>query len=455
MTSNRTLVLCFDGTGDSYNTDNTNVVRLFSALEKGRSDKQLVYYQPGIGTYVSPNVLWSKSITKLFKSIDYILAWYLDEHIQAGYRFLMNNYREGDKIIIFGFSRGAYTARCLAGMLDKVGLLPKSNEEQITFAYQKYTDTTKGSAQSAAGFKAAFSRTVQIEFMGVWETVSAVGLQNRTLPFSASDRVTVRFRQALSLDEHRVKFKQNPWHKPSPGSQAADADADAGENPDGYGTFEQEPVRPANVKEVWFAGCHTDVGGGSFVNSTEYLLSNITLRWMITELIEADTGVLFSDDAFARAPAFELLSVTATDPTPKVRTQRLASEGVYATSTMRGSLTQRLGLGKSALHEMEASEAATTIVSVQETELSKDVTSPPWDALAGFSWYWILEWIPMRHHIQDADGRWHTEIYINNGRGRKIQDPNPVFHSTVQLREKEDPGYKPRATWTGTPRYVD
>lgn len=111
--------------------------------------------------------------------------------IQAGYRFLMNNYQEGDKVLIFGFSRGAYTARCVAGMLDKVsvmssiqfggcriliifvlrakvGLLPKSNEVQITFAYQCYIDTSSCAGDNAQGFKTTFSRPVEIEFLGVW-----------------------------------------------------------------------------------------------------------------------------------------------------------------------------------------------------------------------------------------------------------------------------------------------
>lgn len=105
--------------------------------------------------------------------------------VMGGYRFLMENYTAGDHICLFGFSRydftdnilcagltppyrGAYTARCLAGMLHKVGLLPKSNEEQISFAYKRYKDTSDTGKRRAKGFKAAFSRTVSINFIGVW-----------------------------------------------------------------------------------------------------------------------------------------------------------------------------------------------------------------------------------------------------------------------------------------------
>lgn len=86
----------------------------------------------------------------------------------GGYKFLMQNYREGDRICLFGFSRGAYTARCLAGMLHKVGLLPASNIEQVPFAYNMYKrNTTEGWKQSAS-FKKTFSRAVMIEFVGCW-----------------------------------------------------------------------------------------------------------------------------------------------------------------------------------------------------------------------------------------------------------------------------------------------
>ncbi|KAG8877598.1 hypothetical protein FRB97_003262 [Tulasnella sp. 331] len=435
----RTLVMCFDGTGDKFDTKNTNIVKLFSALEKDRSNEQLCYYQPGIGTYVSPNYMWSKAASKLFKTIDYLLAWYLDEHIQAGYRYLMNNYREGDKIIIFGFSRGAYTARCLAGMLDKIGLLPRLNEEQITFAYQCYSDTSKGSAKNAQDFKSTFCRNVQIDFLGVWETVSAVGWSNRTLPFSSSERIVKRFRQALSLDEHRVKFKPNPWHVPIPSEEEARQD------PEGYlatEDFHAYSQRTTDVKEVWFAGCHTDIGGGSVLNDTEYILSNVTLTWMLNELIAADTGIIFANDLLAQAKAFQVITAPDTDQN---------GAGIRGTTNASAS-----GDSKLTRRSTAASGKPSTIISVQETSPEKDSTSPMLDALAGWSLYWILELIPTRHHIQDAQGHWRSQFYMNMGRPRVIEQPSPLFHSSVKLREEMDvKGYKPRAKYTGEIKYVD
>ncbi|KAG8764930.1 hypothetical protein FRC19_008025, partial [Serendipita sp. 401] len=170
---NRCLIMCFDGTADKFDGDNTNVIKLFSLLKKDDRNEQMVYYQPGLGTYVSPGV-WGGIMSTVAKGLDMAVAWYLEAHVQHGYIYLMNNYRPGDRICLFGFSRGAYTARCLAGMLHKVGLLPKDNLEQVTFAFEMYKRTDEEGIQQSKGFKQTFSRTVDVDFMGVWDTVSSV-----------------------------------------------------------------------------------------------------------------------------------------------------------------------------------------------------------------------------------------------------------------------------------------
>lgn len=130
----RMLILCFDGTAGQFDSNNTNVVKLFGLLRKDAMDKQRCYYQPGIGTYFEPGVV-SPLISWWAKIMDEAIAWYLDGHVMDGYKFLMANYRTGDKICLFGFSRGAYTARALGGMLAKVGLLPRDNLQPVKFAY--------------------------------------------------------------------------------------------------------------------------------------------------------------------------------------------------------------------------------------------------------------------------------------------------------------------------------
>ncbi|KAH7340539.1 hypothetical protein B0J17DRAFT_715747 [Rhizoctonia solani] len=212
----RMLVLCFDGTTNIYDDTNTNVVKLFSLLKRDNREEQMVYYQPGVGTYVPPGILLPITL-QLAKVADQGIALYLDKHVMGGYEFLMKHYNDGDKICLFGFSRGAYTARALAGMLHKVGLLPPDNVEQISFAYQMFKRSDKVGFKESAGFKKTFSREVEIEFLGVWDTVSSVGLIfPRHLPFTKSNPIVKTFRHAVSLDERR---QHHLWHVHSAGNQ--------------------------------------------------------------------------------------------------------------------------------------------------------------------------------------------------------------------------------------------
>ncbi|KAG8951723.1 hypothetical protein FRC04_005744 [Tulasnella sp. 424] len=115
----KTIILAFDGTANKFCPHNTNIIRLFSLFEKRKPNEQVLYYQPGIGTYLAEGAAWSPTMKGMMEMLDSVFAWYLDIHIMDGYRFLMKHYNEGDTVCMFGFSRGAYTARCLAGMLNK------------------------------------------------------------------------------------------------------------------------------------------------------------------------------------------------------------------------------------------------------------------------------------------------------------------------------------------------
>lgn len=150
---------------------------------------------------------------------------YLDAHVQGGYQYLMQNWREDDRIAIFGFSRGAYIARALAGMITKIGLLPRDNTEQISFAYRMYERTDEEGLRQARQFKKTFCRDIVIDFLGVWsvkvnycelvclliyclsrDTVASTGILSHTLPFTTNNASIRYFRHALSLDERRSKF---------------------------------------------------------------------------------------------------------------------------------------------------------------------------------------------------------------------------------------------------------
>ncbi|KIK69829.1 hypothetical protein GYMLUDRAFT_79892 [Collybiopsis luxurians FD-317 M1] len=459
--SSRTLVLCFDGTSNEYDSTNTNVVKLFALLKKDNQDEQLCYYQAGIGTFfapgaVSPFFQWGAKI------LDEAFAWYLNAHVMDGYQFLMQNYRSGDKLCLFGFSRGAYTARALAGMLYKVGLLPRGNEQQVPFAYKLYIRTDKAGIALSAGFKQTYCRSVDIEFLGVWETVASVGvLMSKELPFTSSNNSIKVFRQALSLDERRVRFQPNLFHRVPPnGSESAtgkggqlltDSKAQAmpklesqtaptmsktlsdyfskkkKSKPQAFKAKPEQDVRETDVLEVWFAGCHSDIGGGAVPNTTKQSLANITLRWMIRHIMESQCGIQFDETALME---LEIPGETTPAPPPN-------------------------GVPSSAPNYVDSSSDSDS--SSRKLLNTVDAVQPLHDALVETPAWWILEILPMKSRYQDANYIWHTSYRINLGRGRQIHTSNPYFHVTVRERLADKSlAYKPKARWVeGTQIYIE
>ncbi|ESK88013.1 hypothetical protein Moror_10818 [Moniliophthora roreri MCA 2997] len=443
----RILVLCFDGTSNEYDGDNTNVVKFFSLLKKDNCDEQICYYQAGVGTYFNPGTVspffeWSAKI------LDLAFAWYLNTHVMDGYRFLMQNYHPNDKICIFGFSRGAYTARALAGMLFKIGLLSRDNLEQIPFAYKLYTRTDPEGVKLAQGYKKTYCHHVIVDFMGVWDTVASVGLiMTRTLPFTNSNKGIRVFRHALSLDERRAKFKANLFHRPPPGGDLSKASTEAEDFIAGRrnslasllkhrkkGDAKQQSLPPqievtdqgpvCDVLEVWFSGCHSDVGGGAVLNTEPQSLANITLRWMVRQVVESQCGIQFTSAAMAEL-AIPLITI------PTIQDSR--KPGLVQTRPDQPLDNQDRALDK------------------------VDASMPLHDELKIDPLWWILEIVPLTYYWQDKDGRWHKSWGPNWGRGRKIEDDKPKFHLTVKER-MQDPKlkYKPNAIWKqGTEVYVE
>ncbi|KXJ87957.1 hypothetical protein Micbo1qcDRAFT_215281 [Microdochium bolleyi] len=334
----RTLVVCLDGTGDQFDSDNSNIVAFVSCLIKHSPAQQLTYYQSGIGTYDKGGLK-----NGLAAGLDMAIGSGLGTHIKDAYRFIMQNYRQGDKICLLGFSRGAYTVRCLAGMLHKVGLLSASNTSQINFAYQFYKDETEEGEKLAKGFKRTFCTHVDVYFLGLWDCVASVGFFPRKLPLSKCPPAnTVRYvRHAMALDERRAKFKVCQWNQddpnvsevsggraklahlhrkvrlgPSstPGAQQGEGrggsdttgpgPTDSSEAMDAFlarhdAACERRRAFDTDVLEVWFKGTHADVGGGSVANESRHMLSRIPLRWMVRQCFECDTGILFATDRLA------------------------------------------------------------------------------------------------------------------------------------------------------------
>ncbi|KAJ8519086.1 hypothetical protein ONZ45_g3901 [Pleurotus djamor] len=285
----RNLVVCIDGTANQFSAKSTNIIELFSRLVKDEED-QLAFYNSGIGTYAKPSFQSLGYLKQVvYHSIDMAIAWNFERIIHAAYEWLSENYRPGDRIFLFGgsfcFSRGAYQVRVVAGMIHKVGLLHKGNKNQIPFAYELYSSVTENTKrdptkegspnQSNSGasleaehkhcqqFKATLCRKdVKVHFVGAWDTVSSIGiLRGKSLPETVSGMGHVcAFRHALALDELRAKFQPEYANG-------------------GLGPLQGDV---GDVKEVWFAGSHSDIGGGNISNEN---LSNFgpALRWMTYE----------------------------------------------------------------------------------------------------------------------------------------------------------------------------
>lgn len=230
----KSLVLCFDGTGNKFSgtASDSNILKIYSLLDK-QDANQFHYYQPGIGTYVETSSLSHKSRFGRIKS------WYLKakdqaigtsfgEHVMAGYKFLMRYYSSGDDIYFFGFSRGAYTARFLAELLDSIGLLSAGNEEMLRFAWKTFarwqmrTEDTDAEQKAKREtfefmkkFRETFSRPVdRIRFIGLFDCVNSVpqfetAWMTRTkFPYTAKTSART-IRHAVSIDERRAKFRQD------------------------------------------------------------------------------------------------------------------------------------------------------------------------------------------------------------------------------------------------------
>ncbi|KAL0060019.1 hypothetical protein AAF712_013198 [Marasmius tenuissimus] len=378
----RNLILCFDGTSSEYSSQNTNVVKFFSLLEKGDSEEQLCYYQAGVGTYfdpgaVSPLLQWGAKI------LDEAFAWYLPTHVMEGYRFIMQNYRPDDKISIFGFSRGAYTARAVAGMLYKVGLLPKDNDEQIPFAYKLYSRTDDEGIELAAGFKTTYcsNHSVKIEFMGVWDTVSSVGvITTRSLPFTDSNTAVKTFRHAVAIDERRTRFRANLFHR----STGTGDDMNVGSLPKKLKGRLLSGLSRKKQKEADIVSASSSVPKEDDEPNTNVLVVTATSAvapWMVREVIKSQCGVLFRDDALA-----------------KLSIPRIEVPSAHAGRTTKAPLPVQVApaeLDETQMREMDKPDALTPVH--DRLSLGKD----------GEVLWWVLEVIPMRYWWQDADCVWH------------------------------------------------
>ena len=276
----RNLVVCCDGTGNVWKPGpgKTNVVKLVESLVRD-PERQLYYYDPGVGTpdgYVSEAGQAVRDVVRRVAGLvwgDGVWA-----NVAAGYAFLVRNYTIGDRIYVFGFSRGAFTARAVAGLVDLFGVLRCEHENLIPTLLKVYRTRphAKSASSEAKALKAgakkrkdigsslrqAFSHDEKtpVHFVGVWDTVESVGLSQLALGSRITSEPTVKpayrhVRHALALDELRWPYEPRLYIDPK--------------FPDDERTF----------KQVWFAGVHSDIGGGY----RESGLANASLHWMLRE----------------------------------------------------------------------------------------------------------------------------------------------------------------------------
>ena len=272
------IVVCSDGTWNKPNTledgkpVRTNVQKIFDYILRQSKDGvvQIKYYDEGIGAE-------GNAFTRMFNGAT---GTGIDDNIQDAYKMISWNYEVGDEIFLFGFSRGAYTARSVAGFIHKCGILRDNNLNLIREAYKLYRDTSIGANDAkAVEFRKKYSYPPKIKLVGVWDTVGSLGLPLHSFQtynrkrygfcnVTLSENIDHAY-HALSVDEKRKNFKPSLWKQHD----------------------EIKTLNPNQVLEQkWFAGVHSNVGGGYAKEG----LADICLDWMIQRVRAA--GLALNED---------------------------------------------------------------------------------------------------------------------------------------------------------------
>ena len=274
------LALFLDGTWNVVGT-NTNVWRLRCLCADKSTDgaTQLGYYDQGVNGVAGG--AWAKG---------------LSENICEAYDWILDNYEDGDEIFIFGFSRGAFTARSLAGLITILGLLKPGGPLGVNQLYDRYrresSDRSIYKLAEEAGALAGedswilkYSRETNIKMIGVWDTVGAIGIPTPLLSIPGISSSAFGFHHtgmrqpiqnafhAVAIDEHRPKFAPTLWTVRTPPDEPP------------------KPMRPfTSLEQRWFVGAHANVGGGCY----DDLLAQIPLRWIMRKA--ASFGLTFREE---------------------------------------------------------------------------------------------------------------------------------------------------------------
>jgi uncharacterized protein (DUF2235 family) len=256
------IVICADGTWNRPEEDiqkdfPTNVLKLARAIKPSASDvKQHVFYDWGLGSYHSN---FSAGAT----------GRGIHKNILDGYRYIVQNYAANDRIFLFGFSRGAYTVRALCGLINNCGILKRPDARLISEAWKIYKSPVKKNHPDGESSKLFRNNhchaSRRVHFVGVWDTVGALGIpfslmglfENHDEFYDTKMGSNVTFaRHALAIDEQREDFEPTIW----------------------------TPRSGVDLKQVWFAGVHSDVGGSYPPDKkTGLIAADAPLAWMLDE----------------------------------------------------------------------------------------------------------------------------------------------------------------------------
>lgn len=252
MRAKERLIVLFDGTWNDPE-DLTNVYQLSTMLEEDDGEiHQRFFYEPGVGTATGDKLRGG------------LFGYGLSQNLLKGYDWLVKHYLEGDEIWVFGFSRGAYTARSMVGLIRKCGLLKTSTPDLLQRAETLYRDkSARPDGSECMAFRQTYSKEVRVHFLGVWDTVGALGIPGTMISENGFyawhdtelSKIVSYAYHAMAIDEHREAYKVAMW------------------------TNEGGSKKPENidVEQRWFIGAHANVGGGYGKDP----LAGIALAWML------------------------------------------------------------------------------------------------------------------------------------------------------------------------------
>lgn len=304
----KNIIICSDGTGNTFDSRVTNVTHLIECLALDNHKQQVAVYDQGVGTSVHrcskvdayrnslkdkealrvlPPPLESRFRPKawLDRGRGLLFGYGLKENVREMYRELSALY-EGpdDRVFLFGFSRGAFTVRALAGLLYRCQL-PQYGvadfDARFNRAWELY-EPMLGDETATMRFRTE-QRWCPIHLLGIWDTVKSYGGLNPVmLPHLRHNPIVKYVRHALALHEHRAWFQPTTWG-------LLDLDREGAMTrlkKEDFRSYEQQ-----DIGEVWFAGCHSDIGGGD----NEEVTARIALRWMLGEAVNIDQGIRLND----------------------------------------------------------------------------------------------------------------------------------------------------------------